>query len=159
LIIINTERCNGCGECIAVCPTSALYLVDGKATVDGALCSDCESCIAACPTNAILSAEPVTTPATEPARMPALRPEPEVVWVETHPPVPLRTKVLPVVGAALVWAGREIVPRLAEVLLYDLDRRLVKRQTPGAPRSTPDGSSIISGRGSGRRRRQRRRGG
>ena len=155
MIVINTERCNGCGECIAVCPTGALYLVDAKATVEGALCSDCEACIAACPTNAILSAEPVTTPATGPDRMPALRPEPEIVQVETYAPVPWRAKVLPVVGTALVWAGREIVPRLAEYLLYDLDRRVARRQAPGASQSTPQDDSSISGRGGGRRRRRR----
>jgi len=159
VITIRAESCDGCGACLEVCSNGALYLIEGKAVVDGALCSDCELCITACPAKAILSAELVTTPATEPARMPALRPEPEIVQVETHPPVSLRAKVLPIVGAALVWSGREIVPRLAEVLLYDLDRRVMKRQMPGGPRSTPDDSSIISGRGSGRRRRQRRRGG
>lgn len=154
--MINTERCEGCGECIAVCPTGALYLVDDKAAVDAALCSGCELCITVCPTTAIFSAEPATLPATEPTHIPARRLEPRIVQVEPYPPEPWRARVLPVVGAALVWAGREIVPRLAEYLVYDLDRRVAKRRAPGASRKTPDDDTSISGRGGSRRRRHRR---
>jgi NAD-dependent dihydropyrimidine dehydrogenase PreA subunit len=156
LIIINTERCNGCGECIAVCPIAALYLVDDKAAVDAALCSGCELCITVCPTKAILSSEPATSPATEPAHIPARRPEPQIVQVGSYPPQSWRARVLPVVGAALVWAGREIVPRLAEYLVYDLDRRVARRRRASAPRAASAGNSSVTGRGIGRRRRHRR---
>jgi NAD-dependent dihydropyrimidine dehydrogenase PreA subunit len=161
-IIIDTERCNGCGACTEVCPTGALYLVDGKAVVDSTLCRECEACIATCPTEAIVSTEEAPASGAEMRRVPALRPEPEIIRVKTQPaPVPLRARALPVVGAALAWAGREIVPRLAEYLLYDLDRRVAEGQMPSAPRSTVDSNSSIGsrggGRGGGRRRRRRRR--
>ena len=159
MIQINTERCNGCGECVEVCPTGALYLVGGKATVEQTLCRDCEACIAACPTEAISLVTPKEA-VVEPVRVPAPRPEPQVIRVKTKSaPAPFRASVLPVVGGALAWVGREIVPRLAEVLLYDLDRRVARRQTPTGPRSTPDNGSSVRGRGSGRRWRRRRRGG
>jgi NAD-dependent dihydropyrimidine dehydrogenase PreA subunit len=163
-IIINAERCNGCGACIEVCPTGAMYLVDGKAVVDSALCQECEACIAACPTGAIVRTEEAPASGAELRRVPALRPEPEIIRIKTQPaPVPWRARVLPVVGAALAWAGREIVPRLAEHLLYDLDRRTAEGRLPAAPEGTAEGSPSISGRGGGRgggrRRRRRRRGG
>jgi NAD-dependent dihydropyrimidine dehydrogenase PreA subunit len=155
MIVIHTECCDGCGVCIEVCPTGALYLVDGKATVDGTLCRDCQACIAACPTEAILSAEPVTTSAAEPVRVPVLRPEPELVLVETYSPVPLRAKALPVVGTALVWTAREIVPRLAD---YFLDRRAARRRATVIAQHRSGTDSQTRRCNGGRRHRRRRRG-
>ena len=159
MIKINTERCNGCGECVEVCPTGAVYLVEGKAIVEQTLCRDCEACIAACPTEAISLVTPKES-VVEPVRVPARRPEPQVIQVRTKSaPAPFRASVLPVVGGALAWGWREIVPRLAEYFLYDLDRRVARRQTHTGPRSTPDNGSSVRSRGSGRRWRRRRRGG
>ncbi len=96
----------------------------------------------------------------EPVRVPALRPEPQVIRVKTKSaPAPLRTSLLPAVGGVLAWVGHEIVPRLAEVLLYDLDRWVTRRQTAAARQVMPDNGSSARGGGGGRRRRQRRRGG
>jgi len=160
MIEINTERCNGCGECVEVCPTGAIYLVEGKAIVEQKLCCDCESCIAACPTGAIALAT-LENAVVEPVGVPASRPEPQVIQVETKSAsTPLRTSVLlPVVGGALAWAWRELVPRLAEVLLYDLDRRVTRRQPTAVRQSTPNNGSSVRGGGKSRRWRRRRRGG
>jgi len=154
VITIRAERCDGCGACLEVCPDGALYLIEGKAVVDEALCQECEACVAACPTEAIIIVEQVTAPA--PARVPMIRPEPKAVLVESQPaPVPLRVKVLPVVGAALSWAGRELVPRLAYYLLDGLDSRVTRKPTTSVTR----GGSPSSGRGgSGRQQRHRHRG-
>jgi Fe-S-cluster-containing hydrogenase component 2 len=157
VITVDQERCTGCGACVEVCPTGALYLVEGKAAVDGALCHECEACLAACPSGAIILTEQ-EEPVVEAARLPALRPEPTVIRVKTQPTlVPFRSKVLPVVGAALVWAGREILPSLAEFLLDTLDRRTTQPQARNGARSreTPDSGA----KGSGRQHRHRRRGG
>lgn len=159
-IIIHAERCNGCGACVEVCPTGALYLVEGKAVVDSTLCRECEACIATCPTEAIVRTKEAPASGAEMRRVPALRSEPEIIRVRTQSAlVPLRVKVLPVVGTALAWAGREIVPRLAEHLLYKLDRRVAEAQMPSAPRSTAENNSPVGSKGGGRRRRRRRRGG
>ena len=124
--------------------------------VDGALCRDCEACMAACPTEAIALASQGQEPSTEPVRVIVPRHEPEIILAETQP-APLRARVLPVVGSALVWAGREIVPRLADYLLYSLDRRSTGQrstsmvQDGSAPRRDKEGGA--------RQRRRRRRGG
>ena len=155
MLTIHAERCNGCGACLEVCPNGALYLIEGKAMVDGALCQECEACVAVCPTEAIIIVDQVTAPV--PARAPMIRPEPQVVLVESQPaPVPLRVKVLPVVGAVLSWAGRELVPRLAYYLLDGLDSRVTRKPTTSVTRG---GSSSTGRGGGGRQQRYRHRGG
>jgi heterodisulfide reductase subunit A len=47
------ERCVGCGDCVLVCPYSALSLVDGRCQVNPALCKGCGTCVATCPSGAI----------------------------------------------------------------------------------------------------------
>jgi NAD-dependent dihydropyrimidine dehydrogenase PreA subunit len=134
MIVIRAERCDGCGACVEVCPTGALYLVDGKANLDLSPCRECEECIPRCPTQAIICeqrpegvAELVHAPAPSAARELAHRAEPAVIHVESAaPPMPLRARVLPAIGAALAWAGREIVPRLADRLLDTRAARLAK---------------------------------
>ncbi len=52
-----TERCIGCGECVACCAFSAIRLTDeGKAEVLSALCKGCGTCAAACPSKSIVMA-------------------------------------------------------------------------------------------------------
>jgi ferredoxin len=156
LIHINLELCNGCGACVEVCPEGALYLVDNKAIVDTNLCRECESCVAACPEEAIAITSQAGSPDVEWMRMPVPQPEPEVIRIKTEAaPVPRQARVLPVVGAALSWAGREIVPRLAYYLLDGFDRWAAGQAT-GVTRSS--GSSTARG-GSGGQRRHRHRGG
>jgi NAD-dependent dihydropyrimidine dehydrogenase PreA subunit len=157
VITIDIEQCTGCGACVEVCPTGALYLVEGKATLDSTLCRECEDCLAACPSGAItLTAQ--EEPVAEAAHLPVPRPEPEVVRVRTAPaPVPLRSKAVPVVGAALAWAGREILPWLADLLLDTLDRRTTQRQSKDGTRRHPTASATP--KGGGQQRRHRRRGG
>ncbi|NIV39426.1 MAG: 4Fe-4S dicluster domain-containing protein [Anaerolineae bacterium] len=151
MITIHVERCDGCGACLEACPHGALFLIEGTAVVDEALCRECEVCVPACPVNAIMVVQQL--PTAQPTRVPAIRPEPEVAVVESPPaPVPLRVKVLPVVGAALSWAGRELVPRLAYYLLDELDRRATGQRASGIAR----GSSPSAARGGGRRQRRRR---
>jgi NAD-dependent dihydropyrimidine dehydrogenase PreA subunit len=155
---IDSQRCTGCGACMEVCPTGALYLVDGKAMVDQALCRGCEACVTACPAGAIRLVTRVE-PAAESTRLPAVRPEPGVIRVRTSaPPVPVRARAVPIVGAALAWAGREILPRLADIFLDRLDRRAAERQLT---RTTERRDSVTrgGGGGQGRRHRHRQRGG
>ena len=159
MIRIDTERCNGCGECVEACPTGAVYLAGGKAMVEQTLCRDCEACIAACPTEAISLVTPKEA-VVEPVRVPVPRPVPQVIQVKARStPAPLGTSLLPIVGGALAWAWRESVPRLAEYLLYDLDRRAARMRTLAVRANARDSGSSVRGGGRGRRWRRRRRGG
>lgn len=47
------ERCSGCGECVLVCPYSAIQIVDEHAWVNPTLCKGCGTCAAACLAKAI----------------------------------------------------------------------------------------------------------
>ncbi|MDP2173224.1 MAG: 4Fe-4S binding protein [Candidatus Cloacimonadaceae bacterium] len=51
---VDSSSCNGCGECIRVCPSDAIfYDVNNKAVIDQSKCTRCAECVAACPNNAI----------------------------------------------------------------------------------------------------------
>ena len=45
--------CDGCGECVEVCPESAITLHEGKASISGVLCTGCGACIPACPNDTL----------------------------------------------------------------------------------------------------------
>jgi len=128
------------------------------ARIDQDRCNECEACVEACPNEAILV---VIEPAEEKAISLREQPAPEVALAEPHrPPAPLRSQVVPVVGAALAFLGREVAPRLAMVLMDALDRRLSQQpNTVGSTQNlTPSSKNGGKGRQKGRRRRQRRRG-
>jgi NAD-dependent dihydropyrimidine dehydrogenase PreA subunit len=159
LIAINTELCTGCGACVEVCPEGAIYLVDDKATADPALCRECELCVAACPVEAIRPVSQPKASAVAPARSMTPSSKQETIRVDIQTtPEPLRAKVLPVMGAALAWAGRELVPRLTEYLLYRLDDKIVEQRVKGAGQRAQNGSRPRASdeRGGGRRRRRHR---
>ncbi len=52
---IRDDRCIGCGNCVIVCPTKAISLIDNKAIIDRDLCVECSTCYrsANCPERAI----------------------------------------------------------------------------------------------------------
>jgi Fe-S-cluster-containing dehydrogenase component len=164
VVAINTGCCDGCGVCVDACATGAIYLVSGKAAVDDVLCRDYRAeinastaaCVSACPAGAIVITEQEQKPEVDAARVLAPRPGPEVIVVKTEPvPVSLRARVLPVVGGAMAWAGREIVPRLADYVLCAMERRTVEGRTATYK---PNGGSASREMQQNRRRRHRRRG-
>jgi NAD-dependent dihydropyrimidine dehydrogenase PreA subunit len=52
-VTIVKDKCTGCGDCVDVCPTDALEVVDGLCIVDEDECTDCGACIDECPEDAI----------------------------------------------------------------------------------------------------------
>jgi len=50
---INLEKCNLCGECVSVCPTNALAIIDSEIKVNAISCINCGTCVHACPREAI----------------------------------------------------------------------------------------------------------
>jgi nitroreductase/NAD-dependent dihydropyrimidine dehydrogenase PreA subunit len=52
-VIIDTEKCIGCGLCEKDCPTYNIQVKNEKAVLCGILCLKCGHCAAVCPKNAI----------------------------------------------------------------------------------------------------------
>lgn len=52
-IILNTDKCIGCGLCVNDCPNAHLYLENGKACAYETGCIECGHCFAICPKKAI----------------------------------------------------------------------------------------------------------
>ncbi|MBN1484591.1 MAG: 4Fe-4S binding protein [Chloroflexia bacterium] len=50
---VDPDKCVGCGDCILVCPYTAITRVDEKASINPALCKGCGTCAATCPSGAI----------------------------------------------------------------------------------------------------------
>lgn len=54
IVVIDLEKCNGCGNCVPGCPEGALQIIDGKARlVSDLLCDGLGACIGECPVDAI----------------------------------------------------------------------------------------------------------
>ena len=52
-VIVDHEKCMGCGLCCKDCPSHVLELQDGKAALLSDLCLKCGHCIAICPVSAV----------------------------------------------------------------------------------------------------------
>ena len=53
-VMIDAAKCVGCEDCLQVCPSETLAMVDGKAMVTGQESLGCGHCAAVCPTEAIV---------------------------------------------------------------------------------------------------------
>jgi len=53
MIVINEEKCTGCGICVKVCPSGALSMVSNIARLEEDKCTLCGSCVSSCPFGAI----------------------------------------------------------------------------------------------------------
>ena len=165
MIYANQMLCAGCEACINACPSGAISMSDGKALVDPALCDGCGSfdethklCVEICPNGALMwIAEPTSEGAKESSSLTVVQPPVVVIPAETRAPTPWRRVVLPVVGGALSWMGREVVPRLAPLALDVLDSALARR--PGRSVDSRETRLALTNRerGRGGRRRRRRR--
>ena len=50
---INREACQGCVNCIKICPTEAIRVVDGEISIIAELCIDCGECLRSCSRKAL----------------------------------------------------------------------------------------------------------
>ncbi len=51
-ILLNDDKCRGCTNCMKKCPTQAIRIKSGKASIDKNRCVYCGECVKACPHNA-----------------------------------------------------------------------------------------------------------
>lgn len=159
LLQVNQELCTGCGLCMEACLVGAIRLFDQRAVIDEALCTQCEMCLDACPNGAICI---VATLALEITRVSPVVAESKVISIPTRTALPQsiepRRGLAPLAGAALVFLGREVAPRLVNVLVSALEHRL---STPTSRALTTSPASPINPPRTswGTRRQTRHRGG
>ena len=152
-VYVDERRCTGCGDCVEACPAGAIELLEGVAQIDGELCCACEACLDACPVGAILS---VSEPGEDGQKLQReVQTAPARRSGSTGVAIAGRAKgALPWVGAALAFAGREVLPRLGSYLLQVWDRN---NASPTV--STGNVASKPAAKDSGGRHRTRRRAG
>jgi Pyruvate/2-oxoacid:ferredoxin oxidoreductase delta subunit len=152
---VNQELCSGCGVCMGVCPSGAIQMVDQRAEIDDVLCTQCEACVDVCPNEAI-SALSIPTRSLPVAVLTAPESRPALVQSKVALPEatsPARTAVQ-LAGTALAFIGREAAPRLIDVLVTALERRLTAPETSASP-SLPIPSSDPAGSSRGIRKQIR----
>jgi NAD-dependent dihydropyrimidine dehydrogenase PreA subunit len=52
-LVIDSEKCTGCKNCISICKHDAISIQNGKATIDPDICGGCGECAENCKNNAI----------------------------------------------------------------------------------------------------------
>ncbi len=52
-ITVDKYYCVGCEECVYVCPTDAISMVEKKAVINLEKCNLCGACVSECPVKAI----------------------------------------------------------------------------------------------------------
>ena len=54
-VVLEYQKCRGCTTCIKNCPTEAIRVRNGKATILPNRCIDCGTCLRVCPHHAVTS--------------------------------------------------------------------------------------------------------
>lgn len=156
MISVNSEICNGCGACVEVCPTNALSLHRNLAFIDHDLCQGCFVCLDACPQGAILAEESILVKRDVDDLIPV-----NTTQIAAMPDLSYSLSWRDGLVSTLVWTSREIVPRLANLAVNYLERRV--QSTPANQNHQrfsdvgwPSGRQNLTSRRRRQRRRQRK---
>ena len=71
MIVVDRNKCEGCGQCVRICHEDCMALGDDGVSIDYDLCSTCTQCIAICPQQA-LSWDDVAPVAYDRTRLPTV---------------------------------------------------------------------------------------
>ena len=145
MVYVNEALCTGCGECVDVCPSGAIHLMNGVAQIESRLCQECLVCLSACRSGAILVQEPNEAKKSITVRPPA----------PVSKPVSSGSKVWPMIGAVFAFVGQEIAPRAIRALLDAWDRRQARSDIVSSPVVDVTGRMGNNLRSGGHRMRRR----
>ena len=70
MIVVDSEKCDGCGQCVRICHEHCMELTEGSVSIDHEFCSMCTQCVAVCPRQA-LSWDHVLPVAYDESRLPS----------------------------------------------------------------------------------------
>ena len=142
-MVVNQEKCNGCGVCVDYCPMEAIRLIDGTAQIDQNSCRECEACLSACPTGAISAVVSTPQPILQPDRV-------EVVKVNPQKTVPAssitKTKTNNWANIILALLSSELIPRMSDILNTVLEQKSRTNQVVMKSSQTKDSTWNDSGR-------------
>lgn len=150
MIVIDEDRCSGCGVCVEACPEGAIVLRDSAAAIERHLCTGCADCLPVCPQAAIYEVEAAPVPVAaasapaEPGQQTLSR------WQSSL------AQVRPVVASTLAAAAPMAVDALAALAGRWLEGRTVARRAGG--HTEPGAGTRAEAVPGGRRRRRRARG-
>lgn len=55
MIVVNSNICDLCGTCVAVCPVDCIELTEFDLIIDNEICINCNACVKMCPFAALTS--------------------------------------------------------------------------------------------------------
>ena len=161
IVMVDSFLCDGCGFVFENLRGSSAQVVDVVADPrerQHQSSRHSSPCIDICPSGALTwVAELVPDRGKESAALAVIESPIAMVPVMPREAVPWHQTVLPTVGGALAWVGRNVVPRIAPIALDALDSRLDRWSGGGARDRDRTSASVSKRRALGRHRRHRRR--
>ncbi|MDO9546320.1 MAG: 4Fe-4S binding protein [Pelolinea sp.] len=119
---VNKELCDGCGNCISICPAGAISLVNGIAEIDKSVCTLCQKCVKDCPVGAISI---VKLPQIVEKKSIQFSENLEVIEAE-----PISSSAQHSIFSIVAYMGSKMIPRLIDLFLSKYEQRSREKLKP-----------------------------